>query len=122
MCGNSTKFDNIYSGYSKYCSQSCASKTSAINQWKDAEDRKCNLSKLTTIRNKQGSFGKGRTKGAKNKNPYPKTELFYRKMQNLNNILAQRNHWHNINTIWWETSSEDDKILRIKKMMNTKKI
>lgn len=72
-CGKETKFLSIKKGYNIHCSKSCA----VTETWEKSPDRKDK--QRQRIKNDL-RFKIGRTKGSKNKNPYPKTDAVLRRL------------------------------------------
>lgn len=64
----------------------------------------------------------GRTKGSKNKNPYPMTDLVIERLKKLNCYLKDIGHHHRINIEWWTNASDEAKDKRIRNWLNKDKI
>lgn len=81
-CKSPTLYVNYTKGYQKFCSSKCSTATTVKNYWdsgtEDVEQRKNkHREKFKKYQNKLG-----RTKGSKNKNPYPKTKKVLDKFKN----------------------------------------
>ncbi len=111
VCGEkSTRFLNLIQGYSLYCSRTCASKAG----WIDNDKRKKDAAEAAVIKNKNGTFGFGRPKGSKNKNPYPMTESVLKRMTS-----DKLESWIKAGREFWENASEEDLLAVKHKKMTT---
>lgn len=80
QCDNEvTKFKNWRDGYSSFCSQRCANIFNMTAMWKSATQRKTDLS--NRLKHQPLNI-RGRLKGSKNKQPYPRSEAVIERWNN----------------------------------------